>query len=294
MINLITNGPIVSLATPEKYDLSDLTVIIPFRRDSNDRLNNLINVVRYFYGYFKNFKMIISENGQESHKEWFREVPNLEYYFEESDDWFHKTKIMNDAVKKCDTKVIALYDVDVLFFPQLFFKTVNYVKTHRRIDYAMPFNGVFAHIKDPYKSDFVKDFDFNKMQLIKSPKQVNEDFSYEIENGKIPLEVEHVKSPGACHIFKRDAFIKFGGCNENIKTYAFDDTELEHRFWRVGKKAVRMEGQAIHMWHHRGIESGNDHPLFMNNVNEYEKVGKMTRQELLEYIENVLSKQFSE
>lgn len=104
--------------------MMDLTYILPCRIESEDRLKNVITSVSYLLKNFPEAKVIVKEVDTHSTFK-FRAIPeikkvasidNLKHIFEEnSDNLFHKTRILNDLILMADTKVVCSHDVDVVY-----------------------------------------------------------------------------------------------------------------------------------------------------------------------------------
>ena len=73
--------------------------------------------------------------------------------------------------------------------------------------------------------------------------------------------------------------------NEKFKSWGAEDEELFYRFYTLGYKIHRLEGDMIHLNHARtSIEEHNKHSRMQNNRDEKIKISKMKNKELREYI----------
>lgn len=115
--------------------MNSLTFLMPCRIESEDRLRNIITSVSYITHHFPQSKIIVKEVDKESVfsssaipviKNIFgKSLDNLTHIFEKSDDqFFHKTKILNDLLMESDTEIVYNYDVDVVY------PTASYVNAY--------------------------------------------------------------------------------------------------------------------------------------------------------------------
>ena len=103
--------------------MKDLTYLLPFRIESEDRLKNVITSTTYLLKNFPEAKVILKEVDTRSHFK-FRALPIIKKYvntdqlthiFEESNEkFFHKTRILNDLLVASDTPIVYNHDVDVV------------------------------------------------------------------------------------------------------------------------------------------------------------------------------------
>ena len=102
----------------------NLTFLIPVKIESEDRVRNLITVLSYLLTKV-DAKIIVKECDIEQKfpklvkpylsKRYGAISHRIKYIYEEQkDNFFHKTRILNDLIEESDTEIVCNYDTDVL------------------------------------------------------------------------------------------------------------------------------------------------------------------------------------
>ena len=263
-----------------KFDLSDLSIIIPFRMDTEDRLNNLNNIIRYFDLFFVNHELIIIENSDQSF--FVNTSSNTKYIFEKSTKLLHRTRMLNDGAKLSTRKYVALYDTDVVFYPYFLNDCMDNMRINSVV-FSFPYNGIFMCISGQDKINFLRDFSFEKVPLIESGAVPGNKYTKEYT-----ISCDHPTSVGGATIFQKDIFLQYGGYNKKFIAWGFEDNELVARFSKLGYSPSRSKGNLIHLDHRRGLDSAPGHPFYTNNQQEYQKIVSMNKEQLLHYINTEL------
>jgi len=123
----------------EKYDLSDLTFIIPLRIDSIDRLENILFATNYILEYFQT--NIIVWEADERNTMLLQKLinPNIKHIFhEDHDPIFYRTKYINTIVKTVDTPYIAIWDADVIVQKEQIISSVKLLR-RKKADFVYPY-----------------------------------------------------------------------------------------------------------------------------------------------------------
>jgi hypothetical protein len=108
--------------------LENTTLLLAVRIDHGDRLNNLTRCLKYTLSKFSGLKVVLIENGpKQLTGPALRAVEDyadrIDYEFqEEQSSLFHRTKVLNDCLRKSTTRVVSLYDVDVILPLESFIK----------------------------------------------------------------------------------------------------------------------------------------------------------------------------
>jgi len=91
-------------------------------------------------------------------------------------------------------------------------------------------------------------------------------------------------SQGGAVMYDTRKFFEAGGENEYFISYAPEDRERIWRFRKLGYKVGRVVGPLYHLDHHVGPNSSMTHGYFKANNEEYDKVQRMTEEELRQYV----------
>lgn len=245
-----------------KIDLKDVTFNIPFKKDSEERLENAVTIVKYIQKYFDT-NIIVSE--QDDTKK-FPDMDGVKHIFlQTSNNILLRTTMLNNMCKLSSTPFVANYDTDVLFKETQYVTAVDML---RKTDKA----GVF-----PYGGRFLNYINNERRKIIDT---LSLD-GMEEGNGHLI----HPSSVGGAIIWNKQKFIKGGMENENFKSWGFEDNERMSRFIKLGYAIGRTDGILYHLSHPVSLNSSNTkHIAYSNNHFELAKVNNMTKEKLEEYI----------
>jgi len=261
-----------------KHNLNQSTCIISSRIESPDRLRNVVTTLAFLIENFDT-NIIVKEVDKQSvfHRDALPILENVldkeniftnfNYIFDKSDDpLFHRQRILNEMVMEADTEIVVNYDCDVIL------PIDSYLSSYERIR-----NGV---------SDVV--YPYGQGNYQKQVEQSDDVVSNFLESGDYyhldSASKVHTSDFGWAQFFKRSVYIEGGLENENFKAYAPEDKERHYRFTKLGYKVDRIEdGCVYHLEHARGENSWFTNPHMQSNMDEWEKIQSMTRQQLKDY-----------
>ncbi len=257
-------------------DLKDTTFIIPIRIESDDRLRNVITVCCFLLDNF-DCRVIIKEVDSQSIfsstafpqiKEYVEgSIDNLQHIFEESNaPLFHRQKVLNEMIDIVDTKVVVNYDCDVLL------PVDSYIQSQKMI------------VDGKYDVVYPYGFGNWQKQIFADDELVSEflsnDCDYKILEKKCK---EYDAQYGHVQFFDKDVYISGGMENENFRAYAPEDKERFYRFTTLGYNVGRIDNYLYHLEHSRGDNSWFTNPHMQVNINEWEKIQSMNKEQLEEY-----------
>jgi hypothetical protein len=232
----------------KKENLSDVTFIIPYFRDSQEREENLICILNFLESNF-NTNITLINCGPTLFPTWKKR-----YLFEPVNDGvFHRTKVLNRGIKDAQTPYIAIYDTDVIFDIYNILKAVIALRMGATLTY--PYSGEFIDIKRSYIQDGV---------IIE-----RESFA----TGSVG---------GACFINRED-YWRCGLENENYLSHCPDDVDRYYRIKTLGYKVERIPGKCWHISHPPSANSGVN-KFTEANTAEWLKIKEMNKEQLTEYI----------
>lgn len=235
-----------------RTDLNDVTFIIPFYKDSEERLENLKCIINYLGKNFKTRIFIIEAGVFSSYRDIRYHVDRYDFQFTAS-SMFHRTAIINKGIIAAETPYVAIYDTDVIFKPEQIIEAVEKLRAGATLVY-------------PYGGDFV---DINR--------------SY-INDGEIIERESFAKESvgGACFLNREDYF-KCGLENEHYYSWCPDDVDRLHRVKTLGYRVERVDGKCWHINHPASHNSGVNRFTEANNA-EWLKIKAMNKEQLTEYI----------
>ena len=257
-----------------KTDLTKATFIIPIRIESEDRLRNVITSTCFLLDNFDTNILIkevdktsvFKERAYDQISEFCGGDPNLIHVFEQSDEpLFHRQKVLNEMIMQSDTEIVVNYDCDVIL-PIPSYKISYDGILNGTYDVVYPYGqGMYQKqvtTSDQIVSEFLNEFDFDILET----------------HSKV-----HTSDFGWAQFFRRKVYIEGGMENENFRAYAPEDKERYYRFTTLGYKVGRVESVLYHLEHARGQNSWFSNPHMQANLDEWEKISKMDKKELMKY-----------
>jgi hypothetical protein len=257
-----------------KIDLREATFIIPIRIESQDRLRNVITTTAFLIENFDT-NIIIKEVDSESVfvrdvvpvlDNFFDVHTHVSHIFEKNDEpLFHRQKVLNEMIMESKTKIVVNYDCDVLL-PLESYSEAYLSVLHHTHDVVYPYGqGMYqqqVNATDEIVSNFLQTGDFEYLQ--KHSNLYSSDF-------------------GWVQFFDRNVYIDGGMENENFKAYAPEDKERFYRFVKLGYNVGRIENYVYHLEHSRGENSWISNPHMTSNMEEWENIQTMEKEQLIEY-----------
>jgi hypothetical protein len=255
-------------------NLKEATFIIPIRIESSDRLRNVITTTSFLLENFDT-NIIIKEVDSESV---FRRdaLPILKdildvdikvnHIFEKSNEpLFHRQKVLNEMVMESTTEIVVNYDCDVILPLESYHEAYQSILHHTH-DVIYPYGrGMYqkqVYATDEIVSQFLQTGDFKCLD----------------SHSKT-----HTSDFGWVQFFNRQVYINGGLENENFKAYAPEDKERFYRFTTLDYNVGRIENFVYHLEHSRGENSWVNNPHMLSNMEEWQKIQTMNKQQLIDY-----------
>ena len=261
-------------------NMNNLTFLMPCRIESEDRLKNVITTISYIAHHFPQSSIIIKENDTRSVfqdkalpviEKIFGSFPkNINHIFEQSDNqFFHKTKILNDLLLESKTDIVFNYDIDVLYPVNSYYTAYNMI-TEKQYDAVYCYGvGVYqwavdypVHIFDSF---IQSKFDLNILQ---------------------PNCIQQPSVMGWGQMIRRQSEIDSYMWNENFMSWGPEDTEFLYRIQVMGLKVGRVNDMCYHLNHGRTFNSHYHNPKWGENTQLWNEIRKWDKNKLLEYCEN--------
>jgi hypothetical protein len=260
-----------------KIDLTEATFIIPIRIESSDRLRNVITTTAFLLENFDT-NILIKEVDAESvfQKDALPVLEdilecdiNITHIFEKSNEsLFHRQRVINEMVVETNTEIVVNYDCDALLPLDSYHEAYQSVLHHTH-DVIYPYGqGMYqkqVRATDEVVSKFLETSDYQYLN--------------EVSN-------LHTSDFGWVQFFNRQVYIDGGLENENFKAYAPEDKERFYRFSTLGYNVGRINDYVYHLEHTRGENSWFSNPHMQSNMQEWEKIQTMNKEQLKEYYSN--------
>ena len=260
--------------------MKDLTYLLPCRIESDDRLRNVITSVTYLLKTFPESKVLVKEVDKKSNfkesalpqiQKYVGDTSQLKHIFEESDEqFFHKTRILNDLCVAADTPIIYNHDVDVVV-PKNSHELAYRSITKEGSDAVYPFGcGIYQwavtysdELLDKFLSSHDgKDFDTSIVQK---------------SSVRIPSSI------GWGQMITKTAEVSAGLWNEEFISWGAEDCEFYYRLSLFGFKVGRVIDDIFHFEHGRTFNSHYHNPKFQDNDRLWNKIRTLDKEELTQY-----------
>lgn len=253
----------------EKFDLSDVTFMIPCRIESPDRRRNLRILVAYLRKHLRTNILICEDNHQR------QDAPGVmaELGLSPSDygyihltgndsPYTHKAKQINLMAEAATTPIVVVQDTDVIVEPSQYVFAQHAARNGAML--ACPFNGLFFDISADYIPSIERTLTVGQVDLF-DPRN----------------EMLYKNSYGGAVFFSREVFTRLGGFNENFISWGWEDFEIYRRLEKLDERVERMWGPLLHLSHARATNSVKQNPWYDHNTAEYDRVVAMTKADIL-------------
>lgn len=242
-----------------------ISIIIPFKYDSENRLENILELLKYSKKHWR-FKDIFLVEMDDKPK-----IVNLipdwcKYIFaKECKEVWSRSKRINLAMHMVETDITMILDSDVI----VDWDIIEYVSEkiiNGELDASTPFEKLY-HL--------------SRTSIID-----------EMKKGKIKIE-EYIKkneasrifeTNGACFLTKTSVLKHIRGMSELFLGWGLEDDELISRYIKLGYKYGRIKGSnAIHINHERTSNCAPDPEYFLGSVTEKNRSLVSTKEEIMKY-----------
>jgi len=246
-------------AWPEscKADLQDVTFVIPFSYDHDDRLQNIRFVTAYLQHYF-DCNITIGEINTDK-------LPDADMRFDYAGQ-FHRTNAINEMTRAASTRFVFNWDCDVIVPPFQILESVRRLRAGADVVY--PYDGDFALVPRHHFAQVSADY--NLEPLVKP--------IYRLGNTR------GTQSVGGALGYNRHRFLKAGGENERFVSYNPEDQERYWRFNLLGMNVQRVPGKLFHMEHYRGPNSRMDTPESKRGHEYWKWLKELNKEQLIDHM----------
>jgi len=264
-------------------DLSGLSIVVPVRVDSEDRLRNLRIVLDYFESFFTGFEILVIEQDHTSRVGGVVEGrQGVSHVLRQSSGCFFKTRLSNLGVSLSQRPYAMVYDTDVLFHPLALKQACEMLRSDAAT-FVFPYNQVMLELRrDVVEQGLDITWElFGELPFCRPGERPDPAAGARFLYGD-------ADSPctGGALLFDRREFLLVGGYNENIISYGCEDAELYARLQALRARLGRVEGyNCYHLEHKRGRDS-HYNAFDESNQRELRKVRALDEAALWAYVHN--------
>lgn len=246
-------------------DYNDLTMGIPIRVDSTDRIRNLGAIIE-FLKKFESLSIIVLEADAKSMVMDMDGVKKI--FIEDHNPLFHKNKYIKKLLNSTITKFVGIWDCDVVVSKQMIEDAMNQLRSNLA-DMSIPYNGLFYNVTNPLLETFLASGDVDML----------------LENqGALPLFFGH-HSCGGAFIVNKEKHFETGGENLGFTSWGPEDLERYKRWEICGMRVHRGDEPMFHLHHQRGANSMYAGKEVRQQLNlELIKTCRSTKEELIKVI----------
>jgi len=251
----------------------NLTCIIPFKLDSEDRLYNIKTIIKFLNGYSNKPKILIVEQGNH--------LPKIDGEYE------HLS--INFGIKNIDTEYFAIYDSDVLVTEKQFISSFEMLENGKYY-YSKPFKFELVNIPKSNHSS-IPTF---REKLLENNK-INLDY---LNNNLTLIERESLVSPtpagGILMANKQHMLDNVGLMSEYFKGYGPEDAEIIFRIKSNLFEIYEEPGLLFHLDHSRTKDSccptlaskynSVVNPHYQNNIGYFNMIKMFDKEKLADYL----------
>lgn len=222
-----------------KFDLHDVTFLIPVRIDSDERKLNLNAVIKLLSKDFY-AQIIVLEAGNKQIVQKSELKCDFSYdYIYDVDTVFYKTKYINRLLRMADTKYAIVWDVDVVALPNMVNKAVQRVR-NKEAFLTFPYDGRVYTVSNILSDNFRQTLKYETLT----------------DNSSLMNLMYGYYSRGGAYVVEREEFLKIGGENENFYGWGPEDLERVVRMEILDLKVNFEQGGVLfHLWHPRNENS---------------------------------------
>lgn len=209
----------------------NLTFGIPVRIDSEERMSNLLTVIKYLA--VLRCPIIVLEAGEQPHISGISHMNNVEYRFmEDTKDIFHKTHYINELFQMSQTEIVSIWDTDVLVDYNQIFEALQMIQDGATISY--PYDGRFVMLSEQLSIQTRHKLDFERLRNLKLKSFLGR------------------KLCGGAYLVHKQRYLQCGGENERFVGWGPEDAERLHRVTILGYGVFHIpDGELFHLYHPR-------------------------------------------
>ena len=236
-----------------KKNMADLTVVVPIRIESLNRLENVLAVIGYLHDNFVLNVKVLEAASYDNH--YLRRLlpPSVDYVFvHDEDPVFYRTRYINQMLETVRTKYVAVWDADVVFPVGQVCSAMEILRSGEA-DFVYPYDGVFLDTTPIVRQMFIETGDLEMLQDL-------------VGYMNVPYGTD---MRGGAFLVNREAYVRSGMENENFYGWGPEDWERIERWRNLGCRIKAVGGVLFHL----------THPRDMNGRHNSEEQRKVTTQE---------------
>jgi predicted glycosyltransferase involved in capsule biosynthesis len=235
-----------------RLSLYNIDIVVSYRAATAQRTENLQTVLRHLDYTYRDYRVWLMEADTTPHFEWARLAdPRIRHVFVPDGGAFPKALLYNLGARLCNSPVICFHDADCISRPQHLAYCAQRLLTGDGSDEpgtgvgAMcPFQSMF-NVNGDARRDFARTPDFAVLDGLELPQRASPDVSL-----LYPYNV------GGVFLFRRQLYMRLGGCNPACTGWGSEDNELFARARRLGVDWQSVAQPMFHLHHDSADRDG--------------------------------------
>ena len=228
--------------------LENVSINIPFQKDSESRLNNLINLIQFLRNNFNNITIKVCE--MDTKRNLFIDE-GIRYFFLKQENFFCKAECLNLMALRTNELYIINHDVDFINKPEFYILAIKNLSNN---------DACLLHNKTIYEIENINTLKEDKLKS-------NNYFSGAIAYNR--------------------SYLLDNKENINIKCFGYESEEREIRFDILNTKTSILDRCGYTVKHDITRNSNKKNSHYPSNQIEFDKIKKMNKLELIKYINDI-------
>jgi len=224
-----------------KYNLGDVTFVIPVRIDSIIRLENLLLTLENLKSNFVTNIVVVEASYYDNGilKQLFNNSIT-HFFIEDKDPIFHRTKHLNTISRNVNTNIIGIWDADVILENSQIIRAIQQLR-NGHCDFAYPYDGRFFDTSEIIRNHYLlyRNINFLKNNISKM--------------NLLYSTMKEGNSLGGAFFINTEKY-KFSGLeNEIFYGWGIEDRERYQRWLILNYSFFRSNGPLFHLSHPRDV-----------------------------------------
>lgn len=258
--------------------MKPISFIIHYRKDSQDRHRNLVNVLNY-YGALNCEFIIINDDSVNRYNElkpFLRS--NDKFFFLPNEGQYVRTLAFNFGATVATHDVLCFQDTDTIVSKVDLTETAEKITSKSVV--ANPHNGFFINIPEDLVSSFSSTLQYSDFQHATSSVRPI------LGSTQGKFYVMGTKSVGGSVLFNKGVFIAIGGYAPMIG-WGYEDNEIIERVGKLNLNYILGTMPIFHMTHFSN--SRGENPFIANNKTIYDECKNTSGEAFSNYVQKVVN-----
>lgn len=235
-----------------KLSLRGIDIVVSFREATAERRDNLYTVLRHLDYTYRDYRVWLMEADARPRFDWARlSDPKIRHVFLREAGQFPKSLLYNTGARLCTSEVICFHDADCISRPQFLTHCVDRLldgdgsdEPGEGVGAMCPFQSMI-NVGGATRQAFQRTPDWDALPEVRSLEALPDDTT-----------LLYRYNVGGVFLFRRQAYVRVGGCNPALTGWGSEDNELFARARRLGYDWQVVPEPMFHMHHDNATRDG--------------------------------------